>query len=153
MNRDRALEIIAAYGGDAVRWPATEAAALLAVADSDDIVAKALADARQLDALLDGWAHDVAPAQFDLAAITRQPVAAPVRAPAQRWLAGGLVAAAMAAGIAFLAPMTPEADPRMEIISAKPAVQLATADGEAPGNDADAFATVFTPTVDEDALI
>jgi hypothetical protein len=32
-------------------------------------------------------------------------------------------------------------------------VQLATAEGDAFGSDADAFATVFTPTVDEDDLI
>ncbi len=152
MTRDRALEIIAAHGGDAARWPATEAAALLALAESDTVVAAALADAGQLDAMLGEWARDVAPATIDLAAITRLPVAAPALRPARRWLAGGLVAAAMAAGIAFMAPVTSDST-MIKTVSPPNAVQLATADGDAFGSDADVFATVFTPTVDEDALI
>ncbi len=159
MTRDRALEIIAVHGGDAARWPAIEAAALLALADSDAMVAAALADARGLDGLLAEWAAAAVPAGIDLASITRLPVEtlASARrsalAPARRWWAGGLVAAAIAAGIAFLAPVTPAADPMVETVSTQTAVQLATAEGDAFGSDADVFATVFTPTVDEDALI
>lgn len=157
MTRDRALEIIAVHGGDAARWPAIEAAALLALADSDAMVAAALADARGLDGLLADWAAAAVPAGIDLAAITSLPVEAPalapVFAPARRWWAGGFVAAAIAAGIAFLAPVTPAADPMVETVSTQTAVPLATADGGAFGSDADVFATVFTPTVDEDALI
>ena len=152
MTRDRALEIIAAHGGDAARWPAAEAMALLALAASDGVVAAALADARQLDALLGDWARAVAPATIDLAAITRLPVAVPAGRPVRRWLAGGLMAAAMAAGIAFMAPVMSDG-PMIKTLSPPNAVQLATADGDAFGSDADVFATVFTPTVDEDALI
>ena len=152
MTRDRALDIIAAHGGDAARWPVIEATAVLALAADDGVVAAALADARQLDALLGDWARDVAPATIDLAAITRLPEAGPAPRPARRWLAGGLVAAAMAAGIAFLAPATSD-NPLIKTVPPPNAVQLATADGDAFGSDADVFATVFTPTVDEDALI
>lgn len=152
MTRDQALEIIAAHGGDAARWPATEAAAVLALAAADGVVAAALADARQLDALLGDWARDVAPATIDLAAITRLPGAGPAPRPARRWLAGGLVAAAIAAGIAFLAPVASDS-PMIKTVSPPNAVQLAAADGDTFGSDADVFATVFTPTVDEDALI
>jgi hypothetical protein len=153
VTRDRALEIIAVHGGDAARWPAIEAAALLALANSDAMVAAALADARGLDGLLADWAAAAVPAGIDLAAITRLPVEAPALAPARRWWAGGLVAAAIAAGIAFLAPVTPAADPMVETVSTQTAVQLATVAGDTFGSDADVFATVFTPTVDEDALI
>lgn len=154
MTRDDALATLAAYGGDAARWPATEAAALLALAASDSVVAEALAQARQLDGLLTGWARDVAPAAFDIAAITRLPAAAPPALPAtRRWLAGGLMAAAMAAGIAFMVPVMPAADPLVKTASPPNAVSLATAPGEAFGSDAEVFATVFTPTVDEDSLI
>jgi hypothetical protein len=153
VTRDRALEIIAAYGGDAARWPATEAAALLALADSDAEVAGALVDARRLDALLGDWAGDVAPAVIDIAAITNLPRAAPAVRPTRRWLAGGVFAAAMAAGIAFLAPVTPAGDRSMTNVSTPSAVQLAAAESDSFDSDADAFATVFTPTVDEDALI
>jgi hypothetical protein len=64
-----------------------------------------------------------------------------------------MFAAAMAAGIAFFAPVTPAGDATMKPVSTPNAVQLATAESDAFGSDADVFATVFTPTVDEDALI
>jgi hypothetical protein len=157
VTRDHALDIISAYGGDASRWPASEGAAVLALADSDAVVAQALMAARQLDTLLDGWARDVTPATIDIAAITGQAAgkrAATVVPPAaRRWLAGGLAAAAMAAGLAFMAPVTPVADAGIEIVSTPAAVQLVTAQGDTFGSDAIAFATVFTPTADEDVLI
>ena len=149
--RDRALEIIAVCGADAARWPVTEAATLLALAENDVVVASALADARQLDGLLAYWAVASVSARIDLAAITRLPAEVPV--PARRWLAGGFLAAAIAAGIAFLAPFTPAADPGLENVSTQTALQLATAEGNALGSDADVFASVFTPTVDEDDVI
>jgi len=174
VTRDHALDIISAYGGDASRWPATQGAALLALANSDAVVADALIAARQLDTLLDGWARDVAPATIDIAAITRLPLvterllpatkrlpqfgthlpaaATAVSPAARRWLAGGLVAA-MAAGIAFMAPVTPAADAGIETVSTTAAVPLATAPGDMFGSDAVAFATVFTLTADEDVLI
>ena len=157
MTRDHALDIISAYGGDASRWPATEAAALLALADNDAVVAQALMAARQLDTLLDGWARDVAPATIDIAAITGLAAAkrAVIVVPSatRRWLAGGLAAAAIAAGFAFMAPVTPVADAGIDIVSTPAAVQLVTARGDMFGSDAIAFATVFTPTADEDVLI
>lgn len=151
MTRNRALEIIAAYGADSARWPPVEAAALRAIAASDALVASALAEAQPLDGLLADWAEASVPVGIDLAAITRLPAEAPV--PARRWVAGGIFAAAIAAGIAFLVPVAPAADPGLATVSLQTAVPLPTAEGDAFGSDADVFATVFTPTVDEDALI
>jgi hypothetical protein len=149
----RALDVIASYGADPARWPAEERAAVLALA-SRPAVAAALADARALDALLDDWARaDVAAAPFDAAQLT--PRAAPV-APARRrgWLAAGAMAAAVAAAV-VLTPMgavTPQPDaPQVAMISPQTTVPSATVASE-PGSDAE-FAYVFTPTVDEDALI
>ena len=169
MTEDRALEIIAAYGADAMRWPDAERAPLLALAAQPGIAA-ALAEARALDALLGDWARaDVAALPFDAGRLAPvRPVAAPVRLPVRRrWLAATAVAAAVAAVIALvpIGPMTPRAvAPQIALnatpsrsrsvsstLSAPSSVPSVTASGEA-GSDA-GFAYVFTPTVDEDALI
>ena len=158
MTEDRALEIIASCGADSARWPADERAAVLALA-SRPAIATALADARALDALLGDWARaDVVTAPFDAAQLT--PRAAPVVpapiVPARRrgWIAVGAMAAAVAAAV-VLTPMggvTPQPDaPQMAMTSPQTTVPSATVASD-PGSDAD-FAYVFTPTVDEDALI
>ncbi len=152
---DRALEIIASHGADARRWPADERAAVQALA-ADARVAAALADARGLDALLTGWAGAEVPLAIDIAAITRQPQVQP-RPPlrGRAWIAGGALAAAVAATIA-LVPMRdmPQATSTTNIaaISHSP-VRSATAERGLSSSDADAFGYVFTPTADEDQLI
>jgi hypothetical protein len=153
VTEDRALEIIAALGADRARWPADERDAVLALCGRPRVAA-ALAEAASLDALLGDWARaDVAAAPFDSAALVPPAaVAAPALRP-RRWLAAAALAAAVAAAV-VLAPIVgpaPVAGPqRVQTVSETP-VPSATGAGE-DGDDA-AFAYVFTPTVDEDALI
>lgn len=158
MTEDRALEIIASYGADPARWPADERAAVLALTGRP-AVAAALADARALDALLGDWATaDVVAAPFDAAQLT--PRAAPVVpapiVPARRrgWLAAGAMAAAVAAAVVLtpMAGVTPQPDaPQVAMNSSQTTVPSATVASDT-GSDAE-FAYVFTPTVDEDAVI
>lgn len=153
MTEDRALEIIASCGADSARWPADERAAVLALA-SHPVIAAALADARALDALLGDWARaDVVTAPFDAAQLT--PRAAPF-VPARRrgWFATGAMAAAVVAAVVLVpfGNVTPPADaPQVAMNSPQTIVPSATVASD-PGSDAE-FAYVFTPTVDEDALI
>lgn len=153
MTSERALEIVAAYGGDARRWPEDERGAVLALASVDAGVAAAIAEARGLDDVLAAWALDVAPAQFDAAAIVRSAAVRPMR----RWFAGGALAAAVAAGVMLWTPMRA---PGPEMVLTNSPVQLATAEGDgfgsdadSFGNDAEGFAYVFTPTIDEEDVI
>jgi hypothetical protein len=144
-----ALQIIESNGGNPARWPEADRVAVLALAEVDAGVGRALAEARAIDAMLHDWASDVAPAQFDLAAIARAPQEKP--APPRRWLARGALAAAAAAAIIVLAPMagnfsTPATVPSATVIATG-------AGSEAIGSDAEAFAEVFTPTADEEDLI
>ncbi len=167
MTPQAACAIIAAYGGDARRWPVAVRPSLLVLAASNAEVAAAIAAERQFDGLLDDWAAAPVDTCFDLGAITRQDqvrpmpmvASAPIR-PARRWLAGGALVAALV-GIVVLAP---QPHPRMpatpQLAAATPAPNLvsatvpsATVESEAARRDADAFAKVFTPTSDEDELI
>lgn len=153
MTEDHALEIIAALGADPARWPGDAQADVLALAGRPAIAA-ALADARALDALLGDWATaDVVAAPYDAARLTpRVHPAAPSRR--RGWLAVGALAAAVAAAVLLtpVATIAPEPaatqvalnSPQMTVPSA-----MVSSDG---GSDA-GFAYVFTPTVDEDALI
>jgi hypothetical protein len=153
VNTERALQIIAAYGADAGRWPDDERAAVLALVATVPQLATAQADARGLDALLADWARDVLPARFDVSGMVRPlPVARGGRGMT-RWIAGGVLAAALAAGIVIFAPMQPASVPAGQSVSTGSPVLSATAEREAYGSDAEVFAHVFTPTVDEDELI
>lgn len=153
MNSERALEIIAAYGADSARWPDAERAEALALTADDPHIAAALADAHGLDGLLGAWAQGAAPWDADIAAITGARRVTGGRFQVSRWVAGGALAAAVAAGILVLAPVQPVTTPVQQIVSTNTPVLLATAEGSGSGSDAEAFATVFTPTVDEDELI
>ena len=159
MTRERALEIIAAYGGDSRRWPDGERAAVLAMAADDDVAA-AIAGARRLDAALDDWARADMAAGLDFAAMTAE--AQEGRAAARmtprkrqwpgRWLAGGALAASVAVAVVLLGPVRTGA-PVVETVSTISPVPSATAKGGAAVSDAEAFASVFTPTVDEEEVI
>lgn len=157
MTPERALEIIAAYGADSARWPDEARRALPALAARDAEVAAALVAAADLDGLLGGWAQAVAPGDFDLAAIAALPQERPAATRngpwPRRWIGGGALAAAVAAGLVILAPMPTTSDPAVATLSPTTSVPSATADGNAGGSDAEAFASVFTPTPDEEELI
>ena len=124
-SRDRAFEIVAAYGANAARWPDDERAGVLALAAADPELAAARANAAQLDTLLDDWA--LAPAVK---------LAAPV--PVRHWrrLGVGTALAASLAGALLLLPGAP-----VPIVEA-PVV----------ADDAQAFALLFTQTPDEEDL-
>jgi hypothetical protein len=158
LSTERALEIIAAYGADSRRWPADEREAVVLRSIADPAVAAALAEAKQLDALLGAWASDVAPrAPLDAAALIPAPVARQTFAQRQRWWVGGAVAAALT-GLLFMpdlqapAPLTPRTQIASNMISDVPPAPSAAGESQVLA-DEEAFATVFTPTADEDQLI
>lgn len=148
---DRALAIIAACGADPARWPAGERGGVAALAATPAIAA-ALAGARDLDGMLDAWAVDVAPHDFDALALARAAGGKPSRW--HGWLAGAVMAAAVVTGFAVLTPSGPAVAPGIAPTTAgSPAASGAPP--TAPPSDADreAFAMLFTPTADEDELI
>ena len=141
MTHARAFEIVAAYGADTRRWPATERAATFAAIAEDQALALPYADARALDALLDEWAgRDVR--SGDPAA-----AAARVLRPARTWLrfAGGSgMVATVVAAVIFGQPTL-----LLRRAAPTPQIALAATDMSAPG-DAAAFRSLFTPTPDEE---
>lgn len=153
MTRERALEIIGAYGAAPARWPDTERAAVLALAHSDPAVHEALAAAGPLDTLLCNWALDVPVQHFDADALLPAPRALPgggiLRTSVMRWVAGGTVAA----GLALALVVMPSGSSR------DAAVVVAQIDSVSPVSAGDAaelddsFAMFFTPTADEEDVI
>jgi hypothetical protein len=152
VTRERALEIIAAHGADVGRWPAAEATGVLALAARDAAVAVAIADARRLDDVLAAWASPVPERRFDaaalIAAVPGAAVPATVAMPARvsrGWLAGGALAAAVAA-VLLLMPgarhaVLPSAAPPAQLAAVPVAPRgLAGAAGETPVVMADATA-------------
>ncbi len=137
--RDRAAEIIAAYGGNPARWPDAERATALAVIAADPGLATALAEARTLDGDLADWARR--PVRVG---DTHAVAAVAMRRPAfARWATGGSIAASVAAAILLLTParMTPSVAPQSVAVAA---VSV---------SDEAAFAHVFTPTPDEENIL
>ncbi len=161
VDQARALEIIAAYGADARRWPSSEREAVLALLASDAAVAVAQAEAQGMDALLAGWAGDVTPRSFDAAALIPVPAASGIarsrlmRAP-RGWLAGGALAAALAA-VLVLTPLglgnAPEPLAPQTEIASNSLLGSASAEGGSVVSNDEGFAFVFTPTADEEDLI
>lgn len=156
MTPERALEIIDAYGADSRRWPAEAREALTLLAIADPVVAAALAEARGFDTLLKGWATDVAPAApIDADALIPAPA---IAAPARRtgwWLGAGIAAALTGLLVATpwsQAPQGPAVTIAANEIKNVSPVPSATGESEALA-ETEVFATVFTPTADEDQLI
>jgi hypothetical protein len=157
---ERALDIIAAYGGDSRRWPADDREAVTLLAIADPAVAAALAEARQLDVLLGSWAGDVTPmAPLDAEALIPAPtiVAAPQHRRRAGWWVGGAIAAALT-GLIVQAPWTANAPlPPPVQVAANDVANVSPAPSAAGESevlaDDEVFAAVFTPTADEDQLI
>jgi hypothetical protein len=109
MNETRLLELVDAYGADPERWPAGERAAALASLARSGAARAALAEATELDRLL-----DVAPAPAptpDLATrvLARAPTAAVrVPRPLRRFIATALPVAAAAGLLLWMAGPTAE---------------------------------------------
>ena len=152
MTEDRALEIIAAYGADATRWPAEECAALTAAIDGNPALQDALAEARTTDAAIAGmlgdWAQ-VAPSAADSAGL-----AAAARASAPRWnrWIGGAFAAAIAASLIAVAPLPQLWGGATEQQGTTSPTIVASAD-DTGITDAQAYAMLFTLTPQEESLI
>ena len=139
MDRTRAAEIIAAYGGDPARWPAGERAAALQLTLDDRALGRARIEAGALDGMMAEWARrDVVGGNAGVA--TARALAAPVQRPMRsvlRWAVGSGIAAALAVGVVL---SNPAAAPQR---LAKSATTV---------SDEQAYAMVFTPT-DEDGAI
>jgi hypothetical protein len=122
-------------------------------------VAAALAEARRLDALLGDWALDVAPlAPLDAATlIPATRIKPPVIAGPRRLWAGAAIAAAVT-GLLLQTPLrSPVATDARVQVAATTISNVSPAPSAAGESqvlaDAEDFATVFTPTADEDQLI
>ncbi len=156
---ERALEILAAYGADAARWPDDERAGVLALADHDPAVKAALDEVRGLDGLLAGWASDVPLRQFDAAALV--PVQTTIEhtksgfVPGKmRWAGGALVAASLALVVVLM----PASQPAM--MTGQDAIAEDVSIANVPLGSAsdivepmDGFAMIFTPTADEEDAV
>ena len=174
MDRNRALEIIAACGGDPLRWPAGERAALTALIADDAGLRAAQVDAAPLDAALVAWgAAEIAGGQAETAA---DAALAALPGP-QRWwgvaAAGGALAASVALAIAVLPPqVTPTvptrpvptvtadvpaavtvAKPDMQVVAAPPTATPTTAAAAQTDAEALAYAMLFTETPEEEITI
>lgn len=153
MTEDRALEILAAYGADAVRWPAAERAALVAAIDGNPALRAALAAARASDAAIAALLPDWAPVAPNAEASARLAASARASTPHwRRWLGGGL-AAAIAASLIAIAPlpMPWAAAPEQQ---GTPTTAIASTSTEPDAiSDAEAYAMLFTLTPQEESLI
>ncbi len=108
MKLERLTEILAAYGADPARWPATERAAAEAPLAASAAARAALADTRGLDRLLDALPRPVSALDAGVVAaraIARSQSLGAGRAAAPRpgwlWLAPSLAGLAGAAVIGF----------------------------------------------------
>ncbi len=153
MTEERALEILAAYGADAARWPAAERAALIAAIDGNPALQAALAASRACDAAIAAMLPDWAPVAPSAEASARLAAAARASHPHwRRWLGGGL-AAAIAASLIAIAPLPmPWAAAPEQQGTPTTAIANTTADTDMV-SDAEAYAMLFTLTPQEESLI
>ncbi len=142
MDANRAADIIASYGGDAARWPDDERAEMLQLIAQHPTLAAQHAAAARLDGMLSAWAAGSVGVDSDAAAAATRVLAMPVaqhrRGTPWRWWAGTGVAAAIALGVVLV---NPAASPP-HVVAAHHQI-----------SDDQAFAMVFTPTLDEDNSI
>lgn len=173
MDRQRALEIIAAYGSDPSRWPEADRSALIALSLGDDGLRDAIRREAALDRALGDWvaglslppsagaaerAAEVAlshssslGAQFRLAHPGRRGIRG-------RLALGGAVAAALIAAVASLGSLTETpatvrtaAIEQQSVVPELPApTEVATAES-LEGDQI--WSTFFTPTPDEEELL
>ncbi len=146
---DRAAEIIAAYGGDPARWPDGERATALAVVAASPVLRAAQAEALALDAEVIRWATaPVAGGDVAAAAAAAGAARAAMRPSRSlwRWAGGTGIAAGIAAGLLLVVPH-PRPSPAVVVATTASAVPVAAS---LPGDDATAFAQVFTPMPSEE---
>lgn len=147
MDRTRAQEIIAAYGADVARWPADEREAAQMLMARDAVLRAEFEAAAALDSDIMTWAASPEPTEDHVATAAADRALASLPAPRRWWPAamlGGSIAASLmvAALILPLEPQTPAATP--------PAAPTQTAQ---VAQDLQVWASVFTPTPEEESLI
>lgn len=143
MTPERVFELIAAYGADAARWPDDERVDALAIIAGDAALTAARDDAAELDGLLAAWA--LAPVRGGPSRHAETAIVAAGPLTARRgWLAlgGGVALAASVAGAVLMIPTPPAG------VAPTRAAAL-----DAPDEDAQAFALLFSPTPDEESLL
>ena len=153
MDRTRVLEIIAAYGADATRWPSAEREAAQAMVAKDAVLQAELEAATALDVELAAWA--LAPVGAgDLAATAAADAALAKAPPPRRWwptaVLGGSVAASLLAAVLILPTPSSEPSPEPVQVAQAPAAPLQTAQVDP---DVQVWASVFTLTPEEESLI
>jgi hypothetical protein len=153
MDRTRVLEIIAAYGADAARWPAREREAAQASVAGDAALQAEVARAEALDADLIAWA--AAPlAVSDINASIAADAALRSAPPARRWWPAALVGGSVAASLLGLAVLLPTGtgDPTSGAVQVAqaPVAPVETAEVE---QDVQLWSSVFTLTPEEESLI
>lgn len=156
MDRTRVLEIIAAYGADATRWPAAEREAAQSLVAQDAALRAEVDAAAALDAELMAWA--MAPvAGGDLAATAAADAALARAANQRRWwpaaAVGGSIAASLLAAVLILPTPSsgPSTAPPTQVAQVAPtATPIQTAQVE---QDVQVWASVFTLTPEEESLI
>jgi len=148
MNAKRAFEILAAYGADAARWPATEGAECAELIAVTPTLQAERVRAAALDASLAVWARASEPDERGAAdAIARACAALPANAPLRRawlpWVGGALAAAS--ATMLYLAPGRNVALPAP---AAHPVAVIVQSQA-----DSELFRATFTPTPDEEDVL
>jgi hypothetical protein len=156
MLKDRAIEIIAAYGADTRRWPPDERAGVAALAGRDPSVRAALVDARAIDNALSLFLEDAGapPPRLDDASAAERALVACAAAEARerwrwRWPWGGAVAAAAVAAIALA---TAGEGPGPGGAPQPPELTATVAAGDPAATDAELLDLLFTSTIDEEIL-
>ncbi|MFC3714161.1 hypothetical protein ACFOMD_16440 [Sphingoaurantiacus capsulatus] len=157
MDRNRAQEIIAAYGADAGRWPPAERDAALALIAEDKALRAEQDVAASLDRELAVWAMATVHTG-DVAATAAADAALAAIPQPRRWLPtailGGSIAASLFAAVMILpAPGSdPAPDAATQIaqssVPAAAPIQLAQVE-----QDVALYGTVFTLTPEEESLI
>ncbi len=156
MDRNRAQEIIAAYGADAGRWPPAEREAALALIAEDKALRADMDVAASLDRELAVWAMATV-RTGDVAATAAADAALAALPQPRRWLPtailGGSIAASLFAAVMILpAPGSDPAPDATQIaqapVPAAAPIQLAQVEQEVA-----LYGTVFTLTPEEESLI
>ncbi len=155
MKRERLTEIIEAYGGDPVRWPADERPAAEALIRGDAQFERMAAEALRLDALLHEWASAEVPVSAAAADAAAKHVLA--RPKPTRWLPAAVFGGAVAASLAIATLLQPS--PEAPVPAPAMAVGPQMAQGDLPedvietAHDMLVWGSVFTPTPEEEMVL
>jgi len=152
MDRTRVQEIIAAYGADVARWPADEREAAQALMARDAELRADFDRASALDSDILAWAKVAVSADDVAATAAADRALAALPAPRRWWptaVAGGSIAAALMVA-ALVLPSERGTSDGVQVAQATPAAPVQTAQ---VAQDLQVWASVFTPTPEEESVI